>query len=397
MKTNRCIVMAATLWMPLAHFPVFAGESVPQAPESGKPPAAELTASDWIQLPTLPSRIPVVPVTVNGTKGCLMVDTGAIDSSLRIDVAEKLGVTLEKSGTSAIGISGHTKMMFGEVDVKLAYDEKGTFPPVSGSWSFMTLPGGDGPPGVGELLGIFGLRELAKLGALIDCGSGRIMFGGDGKTPPPSDMQTIQMDAIKFGKEGLFTWAVPVKIGETEGMMIVDTAAQHSVIEMEFAAKAGVELVDSNVVSHGAGGKAEAMKKSILKGMIVAGEVELGGMQLGAVDMPSFRKTCERQYEGRKPFAGILGMDQLRRMKARFHTLSGRLDAREKALEPDLDSIFGPDPALVIQALIALAKSGDAEAKEMLRVARENQGRITLEREDKVRMIRRAMEKGLLK
>lgn len=359
--------------------------------------AGTLPDLGWIQVPILSNASLGLAVEANGVKGCLVIDTGAGKLSMRMASAKQLGVTLKQSTETVTGIGGRTKIMKGDIEMQVQYGGEGAFPSLSGTQSFLSLPAVTGPEDIGNSLGVIGIRELSGAGVILDCFVSRMLLGGGDDFQAPDDYHRVEMIPLPFGKEEGFLWGVPVKIGTVQGLMVVDTAAQISVIENKFAPLAGIELKPTNVWVVGSGGEGPKLTNATIASMWVADEVELGRLNLAGVDMPVFRKLCRKEFGDKMPFAGILGLDQLRRMKACINCRSGQLHARKQSLEEDGASIFGPDPKLVIDALKALARSGEQEAKGTLRDARANQGRITLNNEQKHRIIDRAREKGVLK
>ncbi|MFO1490899.1 MAG: aspartyl protease family protein [Kiritimatiellia bacterium] len=364
-----------------------------------------------------------MPAEINGVKGALFVDTGAVDTHLRRAMADTLRAVLKPDTRKAAGIGGVMEdVMKGAVTVVVPGCTQGDFPGLSGPRRFLPLSLETEVPGFGAPLGVIGLQELRKAGAVIDCAGARMRLHPGGDFRPRREWREIQL--VKFEPAGSpdgaeFLWAAAVLIGEHRAMMILDTAAQATLLTEPFAQTAGIRLREAPILAAGAGNAMSTMKFGVLPGLILDGRVNLGRLEVVAGRMDMMKATCANAQGEDLPVAGILGIDQLVRMKAILDCGQGRLYAPREPLPPAKGIIPAetkeedPPPAevkgdsggedaappddgdQVLQALQTLARAGDTEAKDLLDQAVDNGGRIELTPEAAAGLVARAREKGL--
>lgn len=350
--------------------------------------------SAWTRIPVSHSGMLGLPVEINGVKGCLMFDTGAVETLIRDTAAEQIGAKLKDSTEKRVGIGGQTKTKVGEISTQVLLCGKDSFPTLSGTHRFLPLAIDEVLPGSGPIFGVIGLSDLASAGVVVDCGGEQMMLQPNGGFHGPNDRHEIQMIRMTYG-ENAFLWAVPVKIGDKRGAMIVDTAAQVTVLEKEFASSAGIELKAGNIRASGAGSASATMTHGFAPSLLLSDKLDLGRISVVGVDMAELRGSCKDASGEKLPVAGLLGMDQLRRTKSCIDCSGGKLYLTRQALAVAPEAVF--DPELVSQALDALAKSGDQEAKDALEGAAAKGGHLEITPEQGGRFVARAKEKGLLK
>ena len=158
--------------------------------------------------------------------------------------------------------------------------------------------------------------------------------------------------------EGNFVWALPVTIAGKQVVMVVDTAATTSMITNSFAKLVGMELGNSHATLSGVGGS-QQMVFCALPDLLLGGKLQLGKVQVVSGDFPTLTDVAG----GSLPVAGVLGIDQLRRIKAFIDCKLGVIHATRGPLKPNrLNSIFVDAK----NAIEALAKLGDKEALQIM-------------------------------
>ena len=330
-----------------------------------------------------------LPVIINEVKGCLIVDSGAQCTSLDSSAAKSLRVDLKPTGRIATGIAGTERIMAGRISAIVPGCRADDFPTLSGYHDFLDVPVRLFP-GIGKNFGVIGLSELVSAGAVIDCGGASMPLDPDEHYAAPAGWQGISM--AKFAKPGHheFLWAVQAGIGKSPCRMVVDTAATSTVITENFARRAGIPLKKTGNTMHGAGSHAGREETVAVFPLLVGKTVDLGITEANGIDMPVLDVQCDNL-----PVAGILGLAQLRRMKAIIDCRRGVLYATAGPLKAPAEPCA--DAALASRAIIALAQSGDEEAKRVLSDSRQNHRPIALSPQEVGEFVARAKEKGLIK
>jgi hypothetical protein len=183
-------------------------------------------------------------------------------------------------------------------------------------------------PGMGASLGNLGLEQLAEANALVDCANGTLTIAASGTGHPlPQGWQELPLVKHRFDSGG-YMWAVPVTLGQADGLMIVDTLAGISLIGEPFARSLRIELNPSAVNAYGVGGWAGSLKEGRTPELMVGGTVNLGSIKVLSSSMKIFERSDRNAHGKVVPIVGLLGMDQLIRMRARFDCARGVLQVR---------------------------------------------------------------------
>ena len=269
-----------------------------------------------------------LPVVIEGIPGCLMLDTGSYDTYLNTRTAGAMGVSLRKTDVRIRGIAGsQSDVMEGRISARVRGLGPKAFRGLSGNHRFRPMPD-QYVPGMGASLGNLGLEQLAEANALVDCANGTLTIAAPGTAHPlPRGWQELPLVKHRFDSGG-FMWAVPVTIGQADGLMIVDTLAGISLIGEPFARSIGIELNASAVNAYGVGGWAGALQEGKTPELAVAGRVNLGRIGVLSSAMKIFERSDRNAHGKMVPIVGLLGMDQLIRMKARFDCARGVLQVR---------------------------------------------------------------------
>jgi Aspartyl protease len=327
-STNRLSVIATMAVM--ISLPAFGKDAPPT------PPAA-------IELLFRKNTTLDMPVNINKMKGTLMVDTGAMATHLNKNLAQDLRVNLEDTWKQSEGVGGVSDIMSGEITAYVPGHRPQDFPTLSGKHEFVPMSQETQVTSSGRNFGVIGLPELAAAGAVIDCAGSCITLHPKGLTHrPKGDFKLPMLRYVSGSKmlrrflallgdkdlEASFLWALPVTIAGKQGVMIVDTGAEGSFITNSFAKRVGIELGNLNVTALGADGS-QVMKPATLPDLLLGGQLQLGEIQVFSGDFPS----CRDAAGGNLPCVGILGIDQLRRIKAFFDCKRGIIYAPRAPLK----------------------------------------------------------------
>ena len=335
--------------------------SARDAPSTPRPVVVKLTSRD--------STLPEMPVNINRVKGWLTVDTGAMRTKLYKTQAQDLQVDLEATGRTVQGIGGTSKVMSGEITAYVPGHRFKDFPTLSGKHDFLV----EDKELSANSLGLIGLPELAAAGAVVNCAGSSMTLHPNGNFRRPENSfelpmlrytslpKTMRRFSARFKAEkleGNFLWALPVTIAGKQVVMVVDTAATTSMITNSFAKLVGMELGNSHATLSGVGGS-QQMVFCARPDLLLGGKLQLGKVQVVSGDFPTLTDVAG----GSLPVAGVLGIDQLRRIKAFIDCKLGVIHATRGPLKPNrLNSIFVDAK----NAIEALAKLGDKEALQIM-------------------------------
>ena len=368
----------------------------------GAPPAA-------IKLTSPIDTMLDMSVEINGVKGRLMVDSGAMFTVLDKSFAKDLKVSLKRGQGKAEGVGGSSNIELGEITVRVPGHQPKDFPNLSGKHYFMPMGKETTATSLGRKLGVIGLSELMAAGAIIDCAGSRMILHpkGDFHCPQKGNELTMlrytansktfskmskalkSIDELKI-EEG-FLWALPVKIANKEGVMIVDTGCETTVVTQDFAKLLGIEPAGEVASTHGHGVGSQSMFFCALPDLLLNGKLQLGKIQ-GVCDGSTFAMYKLKDVaEGDLPIIGVLGLDQLDRIKAFVDCKRGVIHTTDESLKPERQNSWAVDGP---RAVDFLANAGDKEAIKMIENRSKNG--MTLNLKQAKKFIERAVQKGLL-
>ena len=314
-----------------------------------------------------------MPVNINKMKGSLTVDTGAMHTIIKADLAQDLKLNLEATGTTSEGIGGDSDVMSGEITAYVPGHRSQDFPTLSGKHDFEVMSENIRVTSFGRDFGIIGLPELAAAGAVIDCaGSSMTLYPKGNFHSPKGSFELPMLRYTGMSKmmrrfsalfqteniEGNFLWALPVTIAGKQGVMVVDTGAEASFISNTFAKRVGINPGGANFTAQGTN-DSQQMTLCTLPDLLLGGKLQLGKIQVLSGELPTFHDVAG----GDLPFIGILGIDQLRRIEAFFDCKRGIIYATRGPLKRNRPNPLAVD---VTSTLKALVKAGDKEVNQML-------------------------------
>jgi Aspartyl protease len=392
------MTLMLTRWLPIAC------ALLPLAALGAPPAAIKLTS----ELTTLLD----ISVEINGVKGWLTVDSGAMSTVLDKNLAQDLKVSLKRGQGKSEGVGGRSNNELGEITVRVPGRQPKDFPTLSGKHKFATMGQETTATSLGRNLGVIGLSELIAAGAIIDCTGSRLILHPEGEFHCPQKGLELTMlryaansktffklsrvlksiDELKI-KEG-FLWAIPVKIANNAGVMIVDTGCERTVVSQDFAELVGIESVTDGASALGIGGtgaSSQGIASCALPDLLLNGKLQLGKIQGICLKQSLFSKLKD-VAGGDLPVIGIIGFDQLNRIKAFVDCKRGVIHTTDEPLKPDRpisSAVEGP------KAVDALAKAGDKEAIEMIKTLEGDCTKLTFKQAKE--FIDRAVQKGLLK
>lgn len=335
---------------------------------------------------------------INGVKGFLTVDTGAMSTTLSLGAVSALKVQLQDSDEMCIGIAGiPQRVQKGAVTGHVVGCDKSEFS-LAGNYPFMDLPLQNEKLEGKPLLGLLGLATLAKAGCIMDCEKGRLILDPKGKYQPEQGWHRIQMVKAHTNND-LFVWEVPTQVNGKPCLTVVDTAAHRTLLCREdFLQAAGVKIESKgSSFAAGAGNGIQALKRAVVSDLKLGEKLSLGKIPVTVGVAPTVGETTKDSDGKDRLNVGLLGIDQLIRMGAVIDCRQGVLYAPSKPLEAlDTDTDYY-DPNLALKSVSRLAAAGDKEAAGQLDLAGRNGGAMRLDPEQCAKFIRRAKEKGLLK
>ncbi len=377
------MTLKLTRWLPIAW------ALLPLA-ASGAPPTA-------IKLISPIDTLLEMSVEINGVKGRLMVDSGAMATVLDKSSAKDLKVSLESALGTIDGMGGSSNQELGEITVRVPGHQPKDFPNLSGKHIFVPMHKEITASPLGRRLGFIGLSELIAAGAIIDCAGSRLILRPEGDFQSPKkglELTMLRYAASSQVAGGLFFWALPVKIANKEGVMIVDTGCDLTVVNQNFAKLVGIEPVGEGFSFNGAGGGGASSKSMFfcaLPDVLLNGKLQLGKIQ-GVCDASNFPVYSLKDVAGGDlPIIGILGLDQLVRIKAFVDCKRGVIHTTDEPLKPERPNPWTVDGP---KAIFSLANAGDKEAIKLIELTKENGTPLTLKQATK--FIERAVQKGLL-
>ena len=348
-------------------------------------------------------------VEINGVKGRLMVDTGAMSTFLDQSLAKDLKVSLTPVQGKSIGIGGSSNNESGEITVRVPGHPPKDFPTLSGKHNFIVMGEETTTTSLGRKFGSIGLPELMAAGAIIDCAGSRLILHPEGDFHRPQKSVELTMlryaagskalfkisralkGIVELEVKGKFLWAVPVKIANKVGVMVVDTGCESTIFTQDFAKLVGIEPTGEGASAHGVGAGFQIMASCALPDLLLDGKLQLGKIQ-GFCDGSKFLYGLNDIAGGDLPVIGILGLDQLTRCKAFIDCKRGVIYTTSEPLKrerPNSWIVDGP------KAVECLANAGDKEAKKILKNIEENGAKLDLKQATK--FIEQAVQKGLLK
>ena len=383
------MTLKLTRWLPIACV------LLPLAAPGAPPAAIKLTS----QLATTLD----MAVEINGVKGWLLVDSGGMATFLDKSLAKDLKVSLESGQSRVEGSGGSSNIELGEITVRIPGHQPKAFPTLSGKHRFSPMVRDTTATSSGQMFGVLGLSELIAAGAIIDCAGSRLILHPEGDFQCPQ--KGFELPMLRYAASSnvansevparYFLWALPVNIANKAGVMIVDTGCEVTVVTQDFAKLVGIESSTGGSSARGIGGVETSpisMLACALPDLRLHGKLQLGKIQ-GICDESKARFSDLKDVAGGDlPVIGILGFDQLNRIKVFVDCKRGAIHTTDEPLKPERPNSCAVDGR---RAVDSLANAGDKEAMEMIKTLGENGNTFT--RKQAIEFIERAVQKGLLK
>jgi Aspartyl protease len=381
------MTLKLTRWLPIAC------ALLPLATLGAPPAAIKLTSQLGTELE--------MSLEINGIKGWLTVDSGAMSTTLDKRLAKDHKVSLERGQGTIVGIGGSSNVELGEITVRVPRRQPKDFPNLSGKHHFVAMGQEIKATSLGRDLGMIGLSELMRAGAIIDCAGSRLILHPEGDFHPPHN--SVELTMLRYAASskvvnsevaaGFFLWALPVKIANKAGVMIVDTGCEPTVVHQDFAKLVGIEPVGDDVSARGVGGAgSQMMTFCAIPDLLLNGKLQLSRIH-GMYDASTISGYSLKDVAGGDlPVIGILGLDQLIRIKAFVDCKRGVIHTTDEPLKPERPNHWSVDCP---KAIDALANAGDKEAIKFIKKRDEGDANINAKQAKK--FVERAVQKGLLK
>ncbi len=221
---------------------------------------------------------------VNGKTANLVLDTGAFTTMIKLNAAERLGVSMAETNADSTGVGGSRAIWRGR-----AHHMRIGNMDADGMWlagtDFLTrdatLPAD----------GLFGMNMMAAYDIDLDVtGQHAILFEADGNchkpavalAPPLYDVKLVQVDNNRATE-------VDVRVDGTTVRAEVDSGSPHTVIFRSAAYRLGLDVSGLRAADHhmigGVGPRAVAAMTHVFS-KVVIGDLTINNMPIDIVDQP---------------------------------------------------------------------------------------------------------------
>jgi predicted aspartyl protease len=264
-----------------------------------------------------------VPVSINNKKAALMIDTGApitlIDKNsaatfglkvenTTINVAWIFGAGWEHYGTSKANSIAMGNCVVTNVPVALA-DESSMNTDISSVSTGSHIPTINKLP---HIHGLFGAREMAKYGMIIDCARQMLYINPNGPTAAVSQslanfLSTRGFTRIPMRRNSSGHFDVPGALNGHSTRFIVDTGASTTLVDKKTAIEAGVSLRATMFGADAGGGRLEPLGTGIVK------ELTLGDFTIPKADVTVVNVSGDMLHSktAAESNAGLVGAEYL--------------------------------------------------------------------------------------
>jgi predicted aspartyl protease len=222
-----------------------------------------------------------VSALINNKRTGMMIDTGAPFTLISKDSVATLGLTVEKTKARVGGVFGWTSEHFGVSKINSLAMGNCTLTNVpvaiadeSAMNYYSRLPHVDG---------LFGAREMAKFGGVIDCGHQMLYVSPSGPSSGTSQQLAAFLAARGFTRIPLrlssHHFDVEAAINGHPTRLLVDTGAGTTLVSKEFAVQSGVVPAPLPIVSDAGDGREVRISAGYAKELSV-GEFKITNPEL---------------------------------------------------------------------------------------------------------------------
>jgi predicted aspartyl protease len=276
-----------------------------------------------------------LPIRSNGKPANLIIDTGAPATLIFRSSLGALGLAELKTDAPVTGAFGRSGEFYGRSMIR-------TF--TAGNCTFTNVPVAVIPPlsdsaRYGHPSGVLGLRELNKFGAVVDLPHRLIYFRPQRTSFEPAQAARLirtnsGWKAIAPGAEVSHTvrsmlteqgWTpipfsiarrhlrVPATINGTSCYLTVDSGAYSTMLDAEFAKRAGIAGVPTRISAQGIGKASNKISLAVFPSLRVgAYQIQQGSATLGVLDPEAIGRGTDAEV------AGFLGIEHLAMNSAIF-------------------------------------------------------------------------------
>ncbi len=253
-----------------------------------------------------------VVATTNGKHTGLLIDTGAPFTLIDKNSAATLGLSIKSTTSTAGGVFGRRWERYGIS--KLNSVSMGNCTITNVPVALDDESGINDYTGLAHIDGLLGAREMLKFAMVIDCARQEIYISPTGPNAGVSQQLAVFLTGRGFVRVPLRLTAnrhfdVPAAINGHSTRLIVDTGAMTTLLEKEFAIKAGVVpgLVGGTSVVSESGGHRVPISGGMVKEMQI-GDFKFSNAEVTMAPIDSAVVQSRTQGEAN---AGLLGEEYL--------------------------------------------------------------------------------------
>jgi predicted aspartyl protease len=204
----------------------------------------------------------LVPVSINGKPGKLVLDTGADFIMLASWAPQHFGLSAKPTHIQAQSVGGVSKLVVADAPLRIG---GATIP----SQRFHARAEGDAPPAAGTenpTCGLLGLNGLRALGVALDVRSHTLWIPQNPKTRAAPVMNALNAATVPLGRTKQSGHLLAFATSDGRPLrLVIDSGAERSVLSLRAASAMKLNLTDSQITISGADDANKRPKESLLK------------------------------------------------------------------------------------------------------------------------------------
>lgn len=204
----------------------------------------------------------LVPVSINGKPGKLVLDTGADFIMLTSWAPQHFGLAVKPTNVQAQSVGGTSKLVIADAPLRIG----GTTIP---NQRFHARAEGDTPPAVGTenpTCGLLGLNGLRALGVALDVRNHTLWIPKDPKTRAAPLMNALNAATVPLGRTEQSGHLLAFATSDGRPLrFVIDSGAERSVLSLRAASAMKLKLANSQITISGADDANKRPKESVLK------------------------------------------------------------------------------------------------------------------------------------
>lgn len=204
----------------------------------------------------------LVPVSINGKPGKLVLDTGADFIMLASWAPQYFGLSAKPTHIQAQSVGGISKLVIADAPLQIGGA-------TIANQRFHARAEGDAPPAAGTenpACGLLGLNGLRALGVALDVRNHTLWIPQDPKTRAAPVMKALNAATIPLGRTEQSGHLMAFATSDGRPLrLVIDSGAERSVLSLRTASAMKLKLADSQVTISGADEANKRPKESVLK------------------------------------------------------------------------------------------------------------------------------------